>query len=294
MQNRDVPKGKILEHEQVRRLAITAVFSDDYFFERVVLKGGNALAIALGLSSRTSLDLDFSIENDFENSEEAALRLKAALQRRFAGVGMVVFDFTFAPRPITPREGASKWGGYVAEFKLLDEARYKEIGDNRDAHRRESMVIGPSQQRKFSIELSKFEFTQGNIVREIDSFDVRVYTPEMIALEKLRAICQQMRDYALNRTPSARARDFFDIHLIHSITGFRIGTPENAEQLRHIFAAKDVPLKLLQLIAAQREFHRPDWDSVRQSINNENLKEFDFYFDFVVEEVNSLGVIEDL
>jgi predicted nucleotidyltransferase component of viral defense system len=290
-----MPQGKTLEHEQVRRLAITAVFSDDYFFDRVVLKGGNALAIALGLSGRSSLDLDFSIENDFEDSAEAAQRLDAALKRRFASVGMVVVDFSFSPRPFTPREGSPRWGGYFAEFKLLDEARYERIGDDdKQARGRDSMVIGPNQQRKFTIDLSKFEYTQGSIVREIDSFDVRVYTPEMIALEKLRAICQQMREYTLNRTPSARARDFFDIYQIHVITGFRVGSPENKELLRHIFAAKDVPLELLQLIAAQREFHRPDWDSVRLSINNDKLKEFDFYFDFVVEEVTSLGVIEGL
>jgi hypothetical protein len=289
-----MPQRKTLEHEQVRRLAITAVFSDDYFFDRVVLKGGNALAIALGLSDRTSLDLDFSIENDFEDPVEAARRMEAALKRRFESAGMVVFDFTFTPRPFTPREGAPKWGGYVAEFKLIDEARYKEIGEDKDAHRRESMAIGPNQQRKFTIELSKYEYTRGNITREIDSFDVRVYTPEMIALEKLRAICQQMPEYKLNRTPSARARDFFDIYLIQRVTGFRVGSPENRELIRQIFAAKDVPLELLQLIAAQREFHRPDWDSVRLSINNDNSKEFDFYFDFVVEEVASLGVIEGL
>jgi predicted nucleotidyltransferase component of viral defense system len=277
MQNRVMPKGKTLEHEQVRRLAITAVFSDDYFFERVVLKGGNALAIALGLSGRSSLDLDFSIENDFENPAEAAQRLAAALSRRFASVGMVVVDFSFSPRPFTPREGAPRWGGYLAEFKLLEEARYKQIGDDKQARGRESMVIGPGQQRKFTIDLSKFEYTHGNIIREIDSFDVRVYTPEMIALEKLRAICQQMPEYSPNRTPSARARDFFDIYQIHAITGLRIGSQENKKLLRHIFAAKDVPLDFLQLIAAQREFHRPDWDSVRLSINNDNLKEFDFY-----------------
>ena len=98
----------------------------------------------------------------------------------------------------------------------------------------------------------------------------------MIALEKLRAICQQMPAYAPNWTPSARARDFFDIYQIHAITGFRIGSPGNKNVLRHIFAAKEVPLEFLQLIAAQREFHRPDWDCVRLSINNDNLKEFDF------------------
>ena len=294
MQNRDRHVSKTLAHEEVRRLAITAVFSDDYFFDRVVLKGGNALAIVLGISGRTSLDLDFSIERDFENPAEAAQRLEAALQHRFASVGMVVFDFSFIPRPFTPREGAPRWGGYIAEFKLLDEIRYEELGDNKEAHRRESMSISPYQQRKFTIELSKYEYTEGNITREIDNFDVRVYTPEMIALEKLRAICQQMPGYSMNRTPSARARDFFDIYLVHTITGFRIGSLENKNLLRQIFAAKDVPLELLQLIAEQREFHRSDWDSVRLSISNDSLKDFDFYFDFVVEQVTSLRFIEGL
>jgi hypothetical protein len=36
-----MPKGSVFDHNEIRRIAITAVFSDDYFFERVVLKGGN-------------------------------------------------------------------------------------------------------------------------------------------------------------------------------------------------------------------------------------------------------------
>jgi Nucleotidyl transferase AbiEii toxin, Type IV TA system len=289
-----MPKSKAFAHEDVRRLAITAVFSDDYFFERVVLKGGNALAIALGMSGRTSIDLDFSIENDFENPAEAGQRLEAALKRRFEPTGLAVIDFSFSPRPHNPREEEPNWGGYVAEFKLLDAVRYAEIGDNKQVRGRESLVIGPEQQKKFTIELSKFEYTRGNITREIDNYDVRVYTPEMIALEKFRAICQQMPEYTPNRTPSARARDFFDIHLILTITGMRIDSAENRELLGHIFSAKDVPLSLLQLIANQREFHRPDWESVRLSIKNDNLKEFDFYFDFVVDQAARLQSIAGL
>jgi hypothetical protein len=111
-----MPKGSVFDHNEIRRVAITAVFSDDYFFERVVLKGGNALAIALGISGRTSIDLDFSLENDFEDLEEAERRLKTALERRFATVGLVVCDFAFSTRPSSPREGESRWGGYVADF----------------------------------------------------------------------------------------------------------------------------------------------------------------------------------
>ena len=70
-----------LDFSDIRRLAITAIFADDYLFERVVLKGGNALSLALGIGDRTSLDLDFSIENDFEDLPEAERHLKAALER---------------------------------------------------------------------------------------------------------------------------------------------------------------------------------------------------------------------
>ncbi len=115
----------------------------------------------------------------------------------------------------------------------------------------------------------------------------------MIAIEKLRAICQQMPGYVPNRTPSARARDFFDIHLIVTETGTNLASGENQELLRHIFAAKEVPIGFLQLIAKEREFHRPDWESVRSSINQEGLKDFDFYFDFVLEQVALLEALRN-
>ena len=84
--------ASLLDHNAIRRIAITAVLSDDYLFDRVVLKGGNALAIALGLSGRTSMDLDFSIENDFENPAEAGSRLREALERRFSEIDLVVLS----------------------------------------------------------------------------------------------------------------------------------------------------------------------------------------------------------
>jgi Nucleotidyl transferase AbiEii toxin, Type IV TA system len=276
------------DHDTIRRIAITAVFSDDYLFEKVVLKGGNALAIVLGISGRTSLDLDFSIENDFENPDEAARRLREALERRFAEVGLVVFDFSFSSRPHKARDGAVRWGGYAVEFKLLDSKRFEEIGDNKQARGREALVIGPAQQRKFSIELSKYEYTKGKLAKELDHYDIFVYAPEMIALEKMRAICQQMPEYVLNRTPTARARDFFDIHLIIMVTRIDLSSAENRKLAANIFEAKEVPLYLLRSIANQREFHRPDWDSVRASVSQEGLESFDYYFDFVLKQVDLL------
>jgi Nucleotidyl transferase AbiEii toxin, Type IV TA system len=279
----------------IRRIAITAVFSDDYLFERVVLKGGNALAIALGMSDRTSLDLDFSIENDFDDLSEAERRLRAALENRFRTAGFVVFDFTFSAKPSTPHAGQSpRWGGYVARFKLMPATRYAELEHDLQAMRRESTVIGRAEQRKFEIDLSKFEYTRGKLSAELDHYQIYVYAPEMIAIEKLRAICQQMPAFSQNRTPGARARDFYDIHLVVTKGQINLASKDNLDLLRNIFAAKDVPIALLQSIAAHREMHRPDWDNVLISLTREDKpNEFDFYFDFVLEQVALLHALWD-
>jgi len=287
-----MPTPPPTDYREIRRLAITAIFSDDVLFERVVLKGGNALSIALGLSSRTSLDLDFSIESDFEDLDDIRVRVQRALENRFLAAGFVVFDFKFDPKPSVLREGQShRWGGYMASFKVIKRGKYEELNANLEARRRESFVIGPGSQRVFTIDLSKYEYVVGKLEMELDDYTIYVYSPTMIALEKLRAICQQMPEYILQRRPSARARDFYDIHLVVSLTGMNLSSQENLELVRHIFAAKDVPLRLLGKIKDQKEFHRPDWDSVRSSSNNPNLAEFDDYFDFVVDQVSSMKAL---
>jgi hypothetical protein len=62
--------------------------------------------------------------------------------------------------------------------------------------------------------------------------------------------------------------------------------------LKHIFAAKDVPLSLLSKIGQTRDFHVTDWPAVTQTVSGD-LKPFDFYFDFVAEiamKLESLGI----
>jgi len=287
-----MPTAPPIDYREIRRIAITAIFSDDVLFERVVLKGGNALSLALGLSKRTSLDLDFSIENDFEDPKEVANRVQKALEKRFLAAGFVVFDFTFEAKPsVVPVGQSPRWGGYMANFKVMDYEKYKRLEANLDGLRRDSLVVGPGQQRVFTIDLSKYEYITGKLELELDDYTIFVYSPSMIAIEKLRAICQQMPEYPLQRRPSARARDFYDIHLIASLLNISFSSAENLELVRHIFAAKDVPLGLLGKIQNQREFHRPDWDSVKTSSNDENLAEFDTYFDFVVAQVNSMKAL---
>jgi hypothetical protein len=241
-----MPTPPPTDYREIRRIAITAIFSDDVLFEHVVLKGGNALSIALGLSNRTSLDLDFSIENDFENLDDIRSRVRKALEKRFLAAGFVVLDFKFEAKPSIVPEGQSpRWGGYMASFKvLLEKQKHEKLQGDLEVRRRHSLVIGPGQQRVFKIDVSKYEYVTGKLEVELDNYTIYVYSPNMIATEKLRAICQQMPEYTLQRRPSARARDFYDIHRIVSMTGMDFNSPENLELLRHIFAAKEVALGL--------------------------------------------------
>ncbi len=58
---------------------------------------------------------------------------------------------------------------------------------------------------------------------------------------------------------------------------------ENLELLKNIFNAKKVPLKLLSRIEKYKEYHRSDFSAVKDTVKaGVDLKEFDFYFNYVV------------
>ena len=277
-----------MDFADIRRLVIVSVFSDDELLERLVLKGGNAINLVYGLGSRSSLDIDCSIDGDFEIVEEAATRLERALQRRFGEVDCRVFDFKFERRPSRDRPDAPEaWGGYTASFKLITSMQSELLKNDLDTMRRNSLTIGPRQERVFSIDMSKHEYCLPKRERELQDFTIYVYSPEMISLEKLRAICQQMDEYAIQRNRSPRARDFYDIHAVLTGAAIDWAMTENHELARHIFAAKNVETKLISLIPAYREFHRQDWPAVEQTVS-EKLRDYDFYFDFVVDESRKL------
>jgi predicted nucleotidyltransferase component of viral defense system len=270
-----------IELDEVRRRILIALFSDDDLMDALVLKGGNALAIVHRVGARASVDMDFSMPSAFADSDQASSRIFATLKREFGAMGYVVFDERFSLKPSTPgKDQPSWWGGYLVEFKLASKTLFERYGDNLPELRRRSEELGPQQKRKYTIDISRDEFCEGKVRREIDDYAVYVYSLEMIAAEKLRAICQQMPQYAYgNKT--ARARDFYDIHQIVKENGIDLTTPENLELLAAIFAAKRVPLELLSEIHKHQAFHAPDWPSVEASISGAH-QTFDTYFDFVV------------
>jgi hypothetical protein len=288
-----------MDLDDIRRAIIVALVSNDDLLEQLVLKGGNALALVHGIGGRTSVDLDYSLGSDFEDIAATSAVLKSCLEAEFRRHNLIVFDFACSPKPSTPRsETPAWWGGYLVEFKLLDRASYDAAKDLDDARRRAfESSAGSGAKRTFRIDISKYEYTTPKMATEIQDFTVYVYTPEMIAAEKLRAICQQMSGYDLisDRMKRARARDFYDIHAIVTGKAISLAAEENMLLIREMFKAKDVPLQFLSRISDESTFafHEPGWASVRASAEPD--EEFRHYFDFVtsvVAELESLWEVD--
>jgi hypothetical protein len=274
--------------DRFKRLIVVAMFSDQDLTQRFVLKGGNAIDLVHQVGTRASLDVDLSMDLDFAPTElkDIRHRLEKGLHDVFFREGYRVFDVTLEEKPpsVSP-EVAGFWGGYSVTFKLIETSQYQAGKASAVSMRRKAIRFGAKG--KFEIDISKFEYCQTKQAARIEGCPIFTYTPEMLICEKLRAICQQMPEYGpivkRTRPGSARARDFVDIRVLIERFSIELVHAGNLDLLRRIFAAKKVPLALLGNLPAYRDFHRPDFQAVKDSIKpGVALEEFDFYFDFVV------------
>ena len=114
--------------QRVRTLVVVAMFSDDVLMRRLVLKGGNLMDLVYGISARSSLDVDFSIDGDFPDAANLANRVETALSTAFSEEGYVVFDVKFREvPPFVSDDLKDFWGGYKAEFKLISRRRFDDL-----------------------------------------------------------------------------------------------------------------------------------------------------------------------
>ena len=283
--------------EQVKKLGIIAMFSDDDLMERLVLKGGNLLDIVYRVSTRASVDLDFSIEGEFDNLDALRRRIENVLGQTFAEAGYEAFDIRIreVPSPLSD-EMRDFWGGYRVEFKIIERERYEQLKDDIDALRRQAAGVGKRGSTNFSVQISKHEYCRPKQPQQLDDYTVYVYSPEMTVSEKLRAICQQMPEYVakVKSHRRARARDFVDIHTIAEHFAIDFREEEFQRIVRETFAVKRVPLKLIGEIQDFRNYHRQDFAAVEATIKpGVRLGEFDFYFDYVVGKCRDLEILWD-
>jgi len=276
------------------------MFSDDELMDCLVLKGGNALDLIHRMSTRASLDVDFSMENDFPEGERESFRqrVERALRVTFREAGYEVFDLKMEDRPpgVTP-ELAQFWGGYCIEFKLIEKDKYDQHSANIFQLRKYAVHLGQGQ--KFLIDISRFEYIAGKEAQYLDGYRIFVYSAEMIVCEKLRAICQQMPEYGpvvkRSRSGGARARDFLDIHTLITERKLDMTLEKNKELLSAIFKAKKVPLSYLDWIKNYREFHSADFPAVKDTIKaGVKLQSFDFYFNYVLDLIEQLKPLWDV
>ncbi len=290
-------KNELEYIDEIKKLALIGLVSDDMLMETLVLKGGNAMSLGHDIGSRSSYDLDLSMESDFkeEELEKVKQRMGRALKNVFSDAGYQLFDFGFQPKPkkIAPNI-VDFWGGYEVNFKIIENVRYQQFKDNSDNLRRNALPLSPDNSTKFSIDISKYEYVEGKIQKKMNGYTFSVYSLEMIVLEKVRAICQQLPAYAdivQSSTRRNRARDFYDIYTILKHYDIDIQSPSFKLILRAIFDAKRVPYSYLKEMKKHKEIHEKGFVSVRATISAlevSDLQDFDFYFDYVISKFETI------
>jgi Nucleotidyl transferase AbiEii toxin, Type IV TA system len=279
------------ELDIIKKAALVAMFADDDLMELLVLKGGNAIDLVHQVNSRASVDLDFSIPGDLDH-ELVRPKIEHALQSTFELQGYHAFDIKMSSRPgQMPDELASFWGGYLVEFKLISRDRARATEKSLETMRREAIRLGEGT--KFTIDISRHEYVDGKQAHDLDGYRIYVYSPEMIVCEKLRAICQQLPEYAsiVSRggLSNQRARDFIDIEALVERFNVDLSAEQAHQVVGHMFAAKKVPLRFLGLIAATRDFHQLGYAQVKAAMKpGVRVQPFDHYFSFVLEQCKKL------
>lgn len=275
-----------MTQENIRKIILKALVSDDWFFKQLVLKGGNALSLVYKVGNRSSLDLDFSIESDFNDLNPVKQKIKDILYTAFENYDIRLFDYHFEKKPQITSD--PWWGGYRVEFKLITEDLADKLNFNIFDMRRQSLVIDPgSQKRKYSIEISKFEFVSEKTKAKIDDVYIFVYTPLLLAVEKLRALLQQHPEYPQisQKAKRSRARDFYDIWVICDY--FSIKLDMYLPVVESVFEAKKVDMNLLKKMHDIKDLHQASWADVEVSVSVD-LEDFDYYYEFVNEAAQNL------
>jgi hypothetical protein len=99
---------------------LVALYSNDLFREKIYLKGGQAVRIAEKVDQRFSTDIDFSVENKLENTDEFFNYVRESLYNHFNGLGYYLFDFLTLKKPKVRADNIPDfWSGWQIEFKLI-------------------------------------------------------------------------------------------------------------------------------------------------------------------------------
>ena len=226
------------------------------------------------LTSRLSIDADFSVNTDIDNESEFFRDLKSSVGARFRRKKFDIIDFEWSRKPGKRRARYPDWwGGWLCEFKLVS---FQHRGKVIATKRRNALIPDGANSPKVTVEISKHEYCGKKRTKIIQGVKIFGYSRELLVVEKIRAICQQHPDYAY-RSSKNRARDFYDIYELTANTddGF---ISRCSSQIEKVFRAKEVPLEILASLW-EVDFideQRRGFDEVKDTVTGE-LYDFDVY-----------------
>lgn len=263
--------------EEIIRECVVALFSNETLRRTLVLKGGSALFLIQNIDTRLSTDIDFSISDEVKDPEQYFAHVASTLSDHFLKLGFEVFDTAFRKKPRERAEAKPKfWAGWYFEFKLINT---KLSSHDLAFKQRAALIPDGGVSSKIEIEISEYEYCDSTQKVVLDGSLVTSYSPALLILEKLRAICQQHPQYPHGKMKN-RARDYFDIYQL--LKKYR--TVGLNEELKHhlpqVFVAKDVSLELLKGIFQPEfvEFQASHFGSVVATVK-EKTEPFEFYLE---------------
>lgn len=266
---------------------IIAIYRIPALSKRLFLKGGSAMRLFDNLTSRLSMDADFSIAKTVDNDKAFFSAINSSVRKSFYKLNFEVIDFKWNRKPKSRKKDMPDWwGGWLCEFKLVSrDHRGKSI----ETKRRNSLIPDEANSSKIIVEISEHEYCGKRRTKKIRDVKVLGYSRELLVLEKLRAICQQHPDY-IYRLSKNRARDFYDIYELtsHAEDNFARNC---SRHIKNVFKAKEVPIKILRSLWRDDfiDEQRRGFDQVKDTVRGE-IHSFDVYVEhirFFVKEIYS-------
>lgn len=277
-------KRLVMKIDEVIMETIIAIYREPEPSVKLFLKGGSAMRLFDNLTTRLSIDIDFSIDEAIDD-ENFFNDMEAKIGNRFHELEFETIDFKWIKKP--KRKSKDKpdwWGGWAFEFKIVSFThREKSIEEKR----RNALVPEGANSPKIPVEISEHEYCKNGRTKNINGVNIFGYSRELIVLEKIRAICQQHQDYKYKLSTN-RARDFYDIYeltvdveddFVKRCSGF----------IENVFRAKEVPMDILRCLWEDDfiDSQKRGFDQVKDTVRGQ-VEDFDVYVEslrFLVKEI---------
>ena len=142
--------------EEVITQTILAIYSKPSLSKPLFLKGGSALRLFDNLTSRLSIDADFSVHTDIDNENKFFQDLESSVKAGFRRKKFDIIDFKWNRKPKKTRaKYPDWWGGWLCEFKLVS---FQHRGKGIETKRRNALVPDGANSSKVTVEISKHEY----------------------------------------------------------------------------------------------------------------------------------------